>query len=526
MVRFGNSAPRRSDAGKARFIVVYAMLVLCSGAAYAQSDAPAPPVNLRAWNTGDFVQLYWYAPDTSSLRYNVYRAATGVAPALTAERLARPGFTDMALSPDPVTYTVTSVDESGRESTPVSVLVEPVAPPAGRAALSVYSKDDLIDDARLEDDSTMTAAKIQTFLVEHGSVLKDFSTGGRTAAQHIYDACREFRINPYVVLTTLQKEQGLIKSSGTPDPDHLAMGWATGDQSTYDFANQIYYGTKQFRRYADTLANVNQTHYHDVDGIFWQVGQTHHVYDGHVTPANRATAGLYIYTPYIGGSTGIGGNYLFWYTWYLSFAFDPGIPPGIPQPMAPGLESDPGPVISSKNPLFEWTRVDGAEAYGLYIRDLAADVLVYTNKTISGSLTSFRIPEGVLEPGTPYRWNMNALKGGAWGTYSSRLYFQVDAFATDVGQSGARPESAGLGRPSPNPFNAVVTIPFTVESAGPVELVVHNALGQRVATLLDGSLPAGMNTTTWDATGFASGTYIIRMTAGGRSWTTRISLVR
>ena len=498
-------AAARARAWAAARIAALCVAVLASGATVTHADAPQPPVNLRAWNTGDFVQLYWYAPDTAPLSYNVYRVEAGAPPVLVGERLPRPGFTDLTPSPEPVTYLVTSLDESGVESAPVSILVEPVIPPAGRAALSVYSKDDLIDDARLENDSTMTADKIQTFLVEHGSVLKDFSTGGRTAAQHIYDACREFHINPYVVLTTLQKEQGLIKSSGTPDPDHLAMGWNTTDQSTYDFANQIHYGTKQFRRYADTLANVNQTRYRDVDGIPWQVGQTHHVYDGHVTPANRATAGLYIYTPFIGGSTGIGGNYLFWYTWYLSFAFDPGVPPGIPQPMAPGLENGPGPIISATNPVFEWTRVDGAEAYGLYIRNLATDVLVYMNKSISGSLTSFRIPEGVLETGTPYRWNMNALKGGAWGSYSERLYFQVDAFATDVDQGEARPEAAGLGQPFPNPFNAVVSIPFTMESAGPVRLTIYDALGQRVTTLVNGHVSAGRHTATWTAGGCGVG---------------------
>ena len=492
----------------------------------APATVPASPTGLRVWNTGDFVRLYWYPSESEVLGYFIYRDGEP----LNTERITETNYIDFSPVTAPVTYTVRAIDRFGRQSTPASVTVQPVAARTARAALSTYDKNNLIDDARFEDDSTMDVTKIQSFLEEHGSVLKSFSAEGRTAAEHIYDACREFHINPQAILATLQKEQGLIKSSSTPDPDIYAMGWYVGNESTKDFANQIYYGTKQFRRYLDTLANVNQTRYLDVDGTPWRVGQTHRVSDGHVTPANRATAGLYIYTPWIGSNTGIGGNYLFWYTWYISFQFDPGVPPDLPQPLSPGVADAPGPVVNTLKPVFTWTRVDGADKYALYIRNLATDQIVYNNKEISGALTSITLPSDILDDNTPYRWNMQSNKNGTWGSYSPRLHFQIDLSATSVAENH-QPQQPTLEPPYPNPFNPVVTIPFNIPSAGPVTLTIYNSLGQHVQTLVEQTMPAGRHVIQWNAANTniaetASGVYICRMHANGISRVRRLILVR
>jgi hypothetical protein len=185
-----------------------------------------------------------------------------------------------------------------------------------------FDKNNIISDEQLLDFSTMNAQQIQDFLVLHESALANYSENGKTAAQLIYEACQKHKINPMVVLVTLQKEQGLIIRSNRLSEEELkkrlnfAMGW--GKPS--NFRDQIWYGTRQFR-----LCYENLGRYKDVKNKPWSVGEEHFVYDGSIIPANKATACLYVYTPWIGegggGRKGVGGNYLFWYLWYRSFNF-------------------------------------------------------------------------------------------------------------------------------------------------------------------------------------------------------------
>jgi subtilisin family serine protease len=63
----------------------------------------------------------------------------------------------------------------------------------------------------------------------------------------------------------------------------------------------------------------------------------------------------------------------------------------------------------------------------------------------------------------------------------------------------------------PNPFSTTTVIPFTLGKASTVKLEVFNFLGQPVATLFDGRLPAGRHQVQWDAAGVTSGFYYYRL---------------
>ena len=79
------------------------------------------------------------------------------------------------------------------------------------------------------------------------------------------------------------------------------------------------------------------------------------------------------------------------------------------------------------------------------------------------------------------------------------------------------PTEFSLGQAFPNPFNGSSVIPvYAPEGGGAVELVVYNALGQRVRRLHRGLLPAGWNRLSWDGAGddgtlVASGVYVYRL---------------
>ena len=93
-------------------------------------------------------------------------------------------------------------------------------------------------------------------------------------------------------------------------------------------------------------------------------------------------------------------------------------------------------------------------------------------------------------------------------------------------ERGSIPESMTLLAPYPNPFNSETTIAYQVQQRASVEISVYDLLGRRVSTLFNGEQVAGTHVVTWDASGFTSGVYTIRMIAGGYRSARRVVLVR
>jgi hypothetical protein len=89
-----------------------------------------------------------------------------------------------------------------------------------------------------------------------------------------------------------------------------------------------------------------------------------------------------------------------------------------------------------------------------------------------------------------------------------------------------QPQAYTLGAPWPNPFNPVTRIPLTLQHPMPVRLVVHNLLGQQVAVLVDGLLPAGTHHLPFQAGRLASGLYLVTLEAAGRAQTRTVTLLR
>ena len=78
----------------------------------------------------------------------------------------------------------------------------------------------------------------------------------------------------------------------------------------------------------------------------------------------------------------------------------------------------------------------------------------------------------------------------------------------------------------PNPFNPTTTINFSLPKEDFVNLTIYNSLGEKVATLLDGVLSGGSHALTFDATGLASGLYILKMSSGSFSNTIKMNLMK
>jgi len=78
----------------------------------------------------------------------------------------------------------------------------------------------------------------------------------------------------------------------------------------------------------------------------------------------------------------------------------------------------------------------------------------------------------------------------------------------------------------PNPFNAATRIAYQLPRPCDVKLEIYNILGQRVALLVGSKQQAGFRSITWDASGFSSGLYFYKLTAGEFSQGKRMMLVK
>ena len=93
------------------------------------------------------------------------------------------------------------------------------------------------------------------------------------------------------------------------------------------------------------------------------------------------------------------------------------------------------------------------------------------------------------------------------------------------------PADPGLDQNYPNPFNPSTAIPFVLPKEQGVRLEIYNVLGQRVRTLMSGSLAPGFHTLVWngrDDAGrvAAAGLYLALLEAGDSRLTRKMLLVK
>lgn len=139
------------------------------------------------------------------------------------------------------------------------------------------------------------------------AIAEDKGVSAAYIIKQIADACG---INPQVILSHIEKEQGLVSStSPTSYMYRAAMGYNCADShnlcGTLDggFWNQIYQGSKQKLWYGNPDSDFN----------YFKIGEENRI-KYHPNEAcgretviikNRATASLYYYTPYVPNSAAI-----------------------------------------------------------------------------------------------------------------------------------------------------------------------------------------------------------------------------
>jgi hypothetical protein len=154
--------------------------------------------------------------------------------------------------------------------------------------------------------------------------------------------------------------------------------------------------------------------------------------------------------------------------------------------------------------------------------DLFAPTVVHDgNGCQSGKNVIFAVPGGWL----------NACSAGISGDWLFYAVYRPVNCLTSVGEEVVASSSSLLLGAQPNPFADATRIEFVLAERAATRLAVYDASGRIVTTLVTGTRGAGPQTATWDgadASGrrVAAGAYFLRLDAGARGDTKRVTVVR
>ena len=109
---------------------------------------------------------------------------------------------------------------------------------------------------------------------------------------------------------------------------------------------------------------------------------------------------------------------------------------------------------------------------------------------------------------------------GVWKRPLSQIISDVENERT------ISPLSYSLEQNFPNPFNPSTTISFSIPGQEFVTLEVFNALGEKVADLVNETKTAGKYSISFDARDLASGIYLYKISAGNYTQTRKMLLVK
>ena len=88
------------------------------------------------------------------------------------------------------------------------------------------------------------------------------------------------------------------------------------------------------------------------------------------------------------------------------------------------------------------------------------------------------------------------------------------------------PETIELTSIFPNPFNSMTQISYSLNENVQTNVSVFNSKGQQIETLFNGENETGSYTLNWNADGFGSGVYFIRLNTPNVVQTEKVTLVR
>ncbi len=130
--------------------------------------------------------------------------------------------------------------------------------------------------------------------------------------------------------------------------------------------------------------------------------------------------------------------------------------------------------------------------------------------------------EGVLGKETPNRKGKSPKITTKAAPDKQRFHLRIEpgSDAFDL------PDEFKLEQNFPNPFNPSTKIRFNLPVESQVTVEIFNILGQKVTTLVSERLSSGIHTYDWNANGYASGVYLIRLVTSNEVFIKKMTLLK
>lgn len=170
------------------------------------------------------------------------------------------------------------------------------------------------------------------------------------------------------------------------------------------------------------------------------------------------------------------------------------------------------------------------QAVGAGPLGLAVPEFVIESHLTTGGYQWYR--DGVALAGeTGANLTLSMVGADDYGTYHCQANGETSryvAIAETAGVSSVVAPGAAvvLAQNRPNPFHPATHLVFSLDGPTRVSLEVYSAAGRRVASLIDREMNAGRHEIAWQAENLPSGTYLIRLRAGGLDLSRKCTLLR
>lgn len=110
--------------------------------------------------------------------------------------------------------------------------------------------------------------------------------------------------------------------------------------------------------------------------------------------------------------------------------------------------------------------------------------------------------------------------------YWVKDFYNYYIYTTDAKEGKIIPENISLSQNYPNPFNPTTQINFSLSLGAQTKLIIYDALGREVKTLINGYKPPGNYKLNFDASGLSSGVYFYRLSINDHFLTRKMILLK
>jgi hypothetical protein len=180
-------------------------------------------------------------------------------------------------------------------------------------------------------------------------------------------------------------------------------------------------------------------------------------------------------------------------------------------------------VDVNQTPTLDWDDLTSADYYTVQISTVSDFAVITDEAAVTPS--QYSVPFGKLQLYYTYFWRVKATNTYGTGPWSVVWRFTVSIVGLR-NISGNVPGAFKLYSNYPNPFNPVTKIKFDIPERVQTQLIIFDALGRIVESLINKELQAGTYEFTWNASKFNSGVYFVRITSGKYVDTRKMVLIK